>query len=89
MFSDYANIEEVYSYLESISEILINLPDVSLNQIKLLSKLGILVIKRFPELKMSAQQSNATEAIIKSINNVGFLNKNFQQEYFYDLGLFV
>lgn len=74
--------------MESISEILIHLPNVSVNQIKLLSKLATLLIKRFPELKIFIQPS-AINGLIKSITNIGYLNQNLQQEYFYDLGMFI
>ena len=76
------DFEYVPEYLQSLSEIMTNLQSPSLNELNTLTKLSILLIKKFSELHISTQ-NNVISALKSTFVNISKLERRFQQEYFF------
>ncbi|KAL6258664.1 hypothetical protein P5V15_010617 [Pogonomyrmex californicus] len=74
------HIENICCYQESLSEMLRYMTDVTIENINVLVKLGIYTIKRFPDLIIS-NSSLAVSSLIKTISNIGIINKSLLQRY--------
>ncbi|XP_008549066.1 DNA-dependent protein kinase catalytic subunit [Microplitis demolitor] len=76
--------EDIPDYQESLSRILIRINNVSNDQIRALSKLSVLLIKRYPELSPISQR-HAIESLKRTLSNIGKLKFNICREFIRNL----
>lgn len=74
------HIENICCYQEALSEILCHMSDVTIEQINILIKLSIYVIKRFPDLVVSDNMI-VISSLIKAIVKVGAINRNLLRRF--------
>ncbi|CAK9795487.1 DNA-dependent protein kinase catalytic subunit [Anthophora quadrimaculata] len=78
------HLESICDYQEALSEIILHTSDLSIEQILIITKLSILLVKRFPDLHIGGQNL-ATSSLINTIINVGMISKNLLDEFLYNL----
>ncbi|KOC69903.1 DNA-dependent protein kinase catalytic subunit [Habropoda laboriosa] len=77
-------LECICDYQEALSEIILHTSNLSIDQIFIITKLSILLFKRFPDLRIVGQDL-AVSSLINTIINVGMINKIFLDEFLYNL----
>lgn len=78
-------LESICDYQEALSEIILHILDLSINEVNVILKFSVLLVKRFPDLPITAQGS-AISSLINTITNVGMINKDLLEEFLYHLG---
>ncbi|EGI63049.1 DNA-dependent protein kinase catalytic subunit [Acromyrmex echinatior] len=78
--SHSTHIESICCYQEALSEILRHMTDVTIENINILIKLSIYVIKRFPDLAIS-NNALAISTLTKTISNLVIVDKALLQRY--------
>ena len=81
---DRAQLDSISGYQEALSEIILHILDLSINEINVILKLSVLLVKRFPDLPIIAQSSTIS-ALINTITNIGIINKDLLEEFLYHL----
>nr|XP_050866588.1 DNA-dependent protein kinase catalytic subunit-like isoform X1 [Vespula vulgaris] len=83
---DVENIqfENISDYQEALSEILLHVSDVSIGQIKLLIRISIFSIKRYPDFS-GIRKTYAISSLIKTIINIASINKILLDEFLYNI----
>ncbi|CAG5107248.1 Similar to PRKDC: DNA-dependent protein kinase catalytic subunit (Gallus gallus) [Cotesia congregata] len=76
--------EDISDYQESLSRILVNISNISHDQIKAILKLSILLIKRYPELSPLSQR-NAIDSLKRTFSNISKFKLRVSQEYIKNL----
>lgn len=90
MFSEeeaHEYFDDISDYQESLSRILVNISNISHDQIKAILKLSILLIKRYPELSPLSQR-NAIDSLKRTFSNISKFKLRISQEYIKNLGKF-
>ncbi|XP_015438081.1 PREDICTED: LOW QUALITY PROTEIN: DNA-dependent protein kinase catalytic subunit-like [Dufourea novaeangliae] len=77
-------LESTCDYQEALSEIILHTSDLSIDQINIILKLSIILIKRFPDLPVTSR-SSAISSLIHTIINVGIVSKTLLEEFLYNL----
>ena len=75
---DFAYIPD---YLQALSNILINIANPTYSHLSILTKLTVLLIKKFPDLQINTQNS-VIEALKSTFQKINKLEESLQQEYF-------
>lgn len=83
--SHSTHIESICCYQEALSEILRHMTDVTIENINILIKLSIYVIKRFPDLAIS-NNALAISTLTKTISNLVIVDKDLLQRYLDSIG---
>ncbi|XP_017763674.1 PREDICTED: DNA-dependent protein kinase catalytic subunit-like [Eufriesea mexicana] len=78
------HLESICDYQEALSEVILHTSGLSIDQINIITKLSILLIKRFPDLPITSQNI-AISSLINTIVNVGIISKNLLHEFLYNL----
>ncbi|KAK2582943.1 hypothetical protein KPH14_009004 [Odynerus spinipes] len=81
---DQAKFENISDYQEALSEILCHISDVSIGQIKLLIKVSVLSIKRYPDFS-KIRKAYAVSSLVKAIINIASINKILLDEFLYNI----
>ena len=81
-------MESICNYQEALSEIILHTSDLSIDQINIITKLSILLIKRFPEFPVS-NQNFAISLLINTIINIMTINRNLLDEFLYNLSKYI
>ncbi|KAG8036700.1 hypothetical protein G9C98_004022 [Cotesia typhae] len=76
--------DDISDYQESLSRILVNISNISHDQIKAILKLSILLIKRYPELSPLSQR-NAIDSLKRTFSNISKFKLRISQEYIKNL----
>ncbi|XP_053980704.1 DNA-dependent protein kinase catalytic subunit-like [Hylaeus volcanicus] len=79
-----SHLESICNYQEALSEIILHTSDLSINQLNVILKLSILLVKRFPDLPIIGRNPAIT-SLINTIINVGIVSRNLLQEFLYNL----
>ncbi|XP_078036597.1 DNA-dependent protein kinase catalytic subunit [Augochlora pura] len=77
-------LESIYYYQEALSEVILHAFDISIDQINIISKLSIILVKKFPELPIVSQKP-AIYSLVKTIINIGTVSKALLEEFLYNL----
>lgn len=87
---DVENIqfENISDYQEALSEILLHVSDVSIGQIKLLIRISIFSIKRYPDFS-GIRKTYAISSLIKTIINIASINKILLDEFLYNISKYM
>ncbi|XP_050478858.1 DNA-dependent protein kinase catalytic subunit-like isoform X2 [Bombus huntii] len=78
------HLESICNYQEALSEIILHTSDLSIDQINIITKLSILLIKRFPEFPVS-NQNFAVSLLVNTIVNIMTINRDLLDEFLYNL----
>ncbi|XP_076655620.1 DNA-dependent protein kinase catalytic subunit [Halictus rubicundus] len=77
-------LESICDYLGALSEIILHMSELSIDQINIISKLSIILMKRFPELPI-VNRNSAIFSLTKTIVNIGTVSKALLEEFLYNL----
>nr|XP_033326810.1 DNA-dependent protein kinase catalytic subunit-like [Megalopta genalis] len=78
------DLESIYYYQEALSEIILHIFDLSIDQINIISKLSVILVKKFPDLPI-VNQNPAIYSLVKTIVNIGTVSKTLLEEFLYNL----
>ncbi|XP_076296859.1 DNA-dependent protein kinase catalytic subunit isoform X2 [Lasioglossum baleicum] len=78
------DLDSICDYLEALSEIILHMSELSIDQINIISKLSIILIKRFPELPI-VNRNFAIHSLTKTIVNIRTVSKALLEEFLYNL----
>ncbi|KAF3420393.1 hypothetical protein E2986_10308 [Frieseomelitta varia] len=78
------HLESICNYQEALSEIILHTSNLSIDQINVITKLSILLIKRFPDFPIT-KQNFAVFLLINTIINIMTINRNLLDEFLYNL----
>ncbi|XP_076766848.1 DNA-dependent protein kinase catalytic subunit isoform X2 [Xylocopa sonorina] len=77
-------LEDICDYQEALSEIILYMPDLSIDQINIITRLNTLLVKRFPDLPITSQNL-AISSLINMIISIGVISKSLLDECLYNL----
>ncbi|XP_047361003.1 DNA-dependent protein kinase catalytic subunit-like isoform X1 [Vespa velutina] len=81
---EHTQFENINDYQEALSEILLYVSDVSIGQIKLLIKISVFSIKRYPDFS-GMRKTYVISSLIKTIINIASINKILLDEFLYNI----
>lgn len=81
-------LESICNYQEALSDIILHTSDLSMNQINVILKLSILLVKRFPDLSITGQNPAIT-SLVNIITNIGIVSGNLLEEFLYNLSKYM
>ncbi|CAL7934054.1 unnamed protein product [Xylocopa violacea] len=82
--TEKAHLEDICDYQVALSEIILHMPDLSIDQINIITKLNTLLVKRFPDLPITSQNL-AISSLINMIISIGVISKSLLDECLYNL----
>ncbi|XP_076239081.1 DNA-dependent protein kinase catalytic subunit [Calliopsis andreniformis] len=77
------DLNSIYDYQEALSEIIVHISDLFIDDINIILKLSVLLIKKFPDLVTN--KGDAINSLTNTIINIGLANKTLLEEYLYNL----
>lgn len=84
----YTQFENITDYQEALSEILLHISDVNIEQIKLLIKISVFSFKKYPDFSR-IRKTYAASSLIKTISNIASINKVLLDEFLYNISKYM
>ncbi|XP_026668674.1 DNA-dependent protein kinase catalytic subunit-like isoform X2 [Ceratina calcarata] len=78
-----AYLESICNYQEALSEIILHMSALTIDQINVITKLSVLLIKRFPDFPITSRDLAVT-SFINTIIHVGSISKDLLEEFLYN-----